>query len=80
MTPTDVARLEAYLRTTLRNDRIRIEVPKGRGSAEVHIGTEFLGTVHRDEDDGEVSFSVHIMILEEDLPAMAVPKKAAPRR
>ncbi|MDE2581255.1 MAG: DUF3126 family protein [Rhodospirillales bacterium] len=80
MTPSDVARLEAYLRSTLGNDRIRIEVPKGRGaSVEVRVGTEFLGTVHRDEEDGEVSFSLHIMILEEDLPTLAAAKKAAPR-
>lgn len=68
--PADLARVEAYLRTTLGTDRIRIEVPKHRGaSVEVRAGREFLGTLHRDEDDGEVSYSLHITILEEDLPA-----------
>jgi hypothetical protein len=67
--PSDIARVEAYLRTTLGSDRIRIEAPKTRGaSVEIRAGREFLGTLHRDEDDGEVSFSVHITILEEDLP------------
>lgn len=81
MTPSDIARLEAYLRSTLGNDRIRIEVPKARGaSVEVRVGGEFLGTVHRDEEDGEVSFSLHITILEEDLPALAGQKKTAPKR
>ncbi|MGA3403709.1 MAG: DUF3126 family protein [Acetobacteraceae bacterium] len=70
MKPSDIARVEAYLRTTLGSNRIRIEVPKTRGaSVEVRAGDEFLGTLHRDEDDGEVSFSLHITILEEDLPA-----------
>ena len=81
MTSSDIARLEAYLRSTLGNDRIRIEVPKTRGaSVEVRVGAEFLGTVHRDEDDGEVSFSLHITILEEDLPELAGQKKAAAKR
>ncbi len=81
MTPSDIARLEAYLRTTLGNDRIRIEAPTKRGaSVEVRIGAEFIGTVHRDEDDGEVSFSLHITILEEDLPVLAAQKRAAPKR
>jgi hypothetical protein len=69
MKPSDIARVEAYLRTTLGSNRIRIEVPKTRGaSVEVRVGQEFLGTLHRDEDDGEVSYALHITILEEDLP------------
>ncbi|HVB66979.1 MAG TPA: DUF3126 family protein [Acetobacteraceae bacterium] len=80
MTPTDIARLEAYLRTTLGSDRIRIETPKTRGaSVELRASGEFLGTVHRDEDDGEVSFSVTITVLDEDLPAMAAAKAPAPK-
>ena len=70
MKPSDIARVEAYLRKTLGSDRIKLEVPKQRGaSVEVRAGREFLGTLHRDEDDGEVSFSLHITILEEDLAA-----------
>ena len=70
MKPSDIARVQAYLRATLGSDRITIEAPKQRGaSVEVRAGREFLGTLHRDEDDGEVSFSLHITILEEDLGA-----------
>jgi hypothetical protein len=70
MKPSDIARVQAYLRTTLGSDRIHIDTPKNRGaSVEVHAGREFLGTLHRDDEDGEVSFSLHITILEEDLPA-----------
>ncbi|MBN8889702.1 MAG: hypothetical protein BGP12_19095 [Rhodospirillales bacterium 70-18] len=75
MKETDIARVQAYLRATLGNDRIRIDVPKKRGATvEVFVGEEFLGTVHRDDEDGEVSFSLHITILDEDLPAVATPK------
>ncbi|WP_287981660.1 DUF3126 family protein [Acidiphilium sp.] len=85
MNPTDLARLEAYLRTTLGNPRLRLDAPKARGaSVELRLGEEFLGTVHRDDEDGEVSFSIHITVLDEDLPRMAAPppapKRPAPRR
>jgi hypothetical protein len=68
--PSDIARVEAYLRTTLGSNRINIEAPKNRSaSVEVRAGREFIGTLHRDDEDGEVSYSLHITILEEDLPA-----------
>ena len=57
---TDIARVQAYLRATLGNDRIHIDVPKRKG-----------GTV---EDEGEVSFSLTISILDEDLPSVALPR------
>jgi len=80
MQASDIARVEAYLRQTLGTDRINIEAPKNRGgSVEVRAGREFLGTLHRDDEDGEVSFSLHITILEEDLPDVAEPR-AAKRR
>ena len=73
MKPTDYARVETYLRRTLGSDRIHVEVPKRKGaSVEVTVDKEFLGTLHRDEEDGEVSFSLHITILDEDLPPPAL--------
>jgi len=72
---TDIARVQAYLRATLGNDRIHIDVPKRKGgTVEVRVGDEFIGTVHRDDDDGEVSFSLTISILDEDLPNVALPR------
>lgn len=69
MTPTEISRVEAYLRRMLGTARIEVPVPKRKGaSVEVMIDKEFLGTVHRDEEEGEVSYSLHITILEEDLP------------
>ncbi len=69
MTPTDIARVETYLRRTLGNPKIGIAPPKRRGATvEVTVEGEFLGTLHRDEEDGEVSYSLHVTILDEDLP------------
>ncbi len=69
MTPADIARVETYLRRVLGTTRIGIQPPARKGaSVEVTIDKEFLGTLHRDEDDGEVSYALHITILDEDLP------------
>ena len=69
MTPTEITRVETYLRRVLGHSRIEVPVPKRKGaSVEVTIDKEFLGTVHRDDEDGEVSYALHITILEEDLP------------
>ncbi|MCW2237518.1 DUF3126 family protein [Azospirillum canadense] len=70
MTETEIARVQAYLRKTLGNDKITIEPPEKAGqSAEVMLAGEFVGTLHRDVDEGEVSYALHVVILEEDLPA-----------
>ncbi len=81
MDRSDIARVQAYLRKTLGSDLIHIDVPKSaNGPVELRAGREFLGTVHRDEEDGEISFSVHMTILEEDLPAAAPPTVSGVKR
>ena len=53
-------------------------------SIEVEAGGEVIGTLHRDAEDGEVSYAVHLTILEEDLPPAArpapVPESPSPKR
>jgi hypothetical protein len=63
--------VQAYLRKTFGNADITVVPPVKRGApVEVHIGHEFIGVLHRDEDEGEVSYALQISILEEDLPAV----------
>ena len=70
MKPTDITRVQAYLRKLLANEHIHIVAPKKTGaSVEVLVGDEFVGTLHRDDEDGEVAFAFQMMILEDDLPA-----------
>lgn len=77
MTPTDIARVETYLRRVLGTARIAIAPPARKGaSVEVTVDKEFLGTLHRDEEEGEVSYSLHITILDEDLPPAPAAKAA----
>jgi hypothetical protein len=68
MTPAEIAKVERYLRDLLGNPRIRIEPPKKKNaSVELMIGDEFIGTIHRDAEDGEVSYAVQMVVLAEDL-------------
>jgi len=74
MTPDEIARVQSYLRKAFSNNLIQIiPPPKPTAPVEVHIGGEFVGVLHRDEDEGEVSYSLLVSILEEDLPPPAIP-------
>jgi hypothetical protein len=81
MTKDDLDRVQAYLRRLLGSDRIQLLAPARPGlSVEVAVQDEVIGTLHRDEEEGEVSYSVHLTILEEDLPPLKTAGAAAPRR
>ncbi|TCZ51434.1 DUF3126 family protein [Roseicella aquatilis] len=68
MTPAELAAVQAHLRRLLGNDKISLSTPKRKNaSVELFVGDEFVGTVHRDAEDGEVSYSVQIVVLAEDL-------------
>jgi len=82
MTPLEIARVQAYLRKLFSNNLIRIVPPSRPGlSVEFAVGDEVLGTVYKDTDDGETSYSVTLTILDEDLPdVQPPPPPRAPRR
>ena len=78
MTASEIARLQTCLRRLLGSDRIGVLAPARSGlSVEVAVDGEVIGTAHRDAEDGEVSYSIHLTILEEDLPP---PPAAGPQR
>lgn len=69
MTPTDIDRVQTYLRRIFGSDRIALLPPAKPGlSVEMSVNEDVIGTLHKDTDDGEVSFALHITILDEDLP------------
>lgn len=72
MTPNEISRVQDYLRKAFSNNRIVVDPPgKPNAPIEVRIADEFIGVLHRDEDEGEVSYSLLISILEEDLPPVS---------
>ncbi len=81
MTPLDIARVQAYLRKLFSNNLIRIVAPTRAGlSVEFAVGEETLGTVYKDVEDGETSYSVTLTILDEDLPDVQAGLGPPPRR
>ncbi len=79
MTPTDIERVQTYLRRLLGSDRITVNPPAKAGlSVEVAVNEEVIGTLFKDTEEGETSFALHITILEEDLPQLK--RTAAPVR
>jgi len=68
---TEIARVQEYLRKSLSNNRIVVKPPvKENAPVEVYIGDEFIGVLYKDEDEGEVSYSLTMTILEMDLPSI----------
>jgi len=45
--------------------------PAERAAVQAHLrklfSNEFIGTIHRDAEDGDVSYAVQIVVLAEDL-------------
>ena len=60
--------LQVYLRDKFKSNVIRVvERPKKNDSMEVYVGDEFMGVIFRDDDEGEISYSFNMAILDIDL-------------
>ncbi|MCK4939595.1 MAG: DUF3126 family protein [Rhodospirillaceae bacterium] len=68
MTPEEIGKVQTYLRKTFGNNRITVQPPtKPDAPIEVSVGEEFIAVLHRDEDEGEVSYSLVMTILDIDI-------------
>ena len=68
MTQAEIAQVQAHLRRLLGNAKIAVKAPaRKNASVELRVGEEFVGTVHRDDEDGDVSYAIQIVVLAEDL-------------
>ncbi len=69
MTEAEVQKLQNYLRDKFGNDNFRlVDRIKSTDSVEVYLAEEFIGTLYRDDEEGEVSYDFNMAILEIDLP------------
>lgn len=84
VTKSDAERMQACLRRLLVTERIRVIAPRRAGmNVGVAASDEVISTLHREVEDDEVSYPVHLTILEEDLlPAVrpTPPVSSAPKR
>ncbi|MFT8718989.1 DUF3126 family protein [Acetobacter sp.] len=72
MSSSEILRLQTCLRRLLGAKGLSVNTPPRKGlSVELAVDGEVIGTVHRDDDEGEVSYTINIIVLEEDLPASA---------
>jgi hypothetical protein len=64
----ELAKVQAYLRKTFGAPTLELRPqPKKQDMAEVFIGGEFVATLYREDEDGEVSYQFQMAILEMDL-------------
>ena len=68
MTKDELARLEAYLKKTFGAASLEVRPqPKKNDMAEIFINGDFIATLYRIDEDGEVEYQLQMAILEMDL-------------
>lgn len=70
MTSDEMKRVQDYMRTKFENDAVTLKRGGKEDMVEVFLDDEFIGTMFRDEDEGEVSYDFNMAILEFDLPTL----------
>jgi hypothetical protein len=68
MKPDEISKLNRYFQKLFNRTDIHIKArPKKDDSAEVYVGEEFIGVLHRDEEDEDLSYNFSMAILDFDL-------------
>jgi len=63
--------VQAYMRKVFGTKTLSVRArPKIRDSAEVYVGDEFIGTLTREDEEGELCYQFQMAILELDLEEM----------
>jgi hypothetical protein len=69
--PQEMVRVQAYMRKVFGTKTLSVRArPKIKDSAEVYVGDEFIGTLTREEEEGELCYQFQMAILELDLEEM----------
>ena len=68
MDNSEIDKVQKYLRKKFGTEEINLEISeKAKDQVEVKLGSEFVGTLYKDEEEGEISYAVQMAILQEDL-------------
>ena len=71
MEKQEIAKVQAYLRKTLGAPTLEVRAqPKKKEMAEVFIRDEFVATLYREEEEGELSYQLQMAILDIDLESV----------
>ena len=71
MEPIEIQRLQKYLQLKFGQSELILRKRKTDDSLEVLLKGEFLGTLYKDEDEGEISYDFNMAILDIDLDEVA---------
>jgi len=64
----EMNKVQEYLRKKFGTEAINLTISKKvKDQIEVNLGSEFIGTLYKDEEEGEVSYAFQMAILQEDL-------------
>ncbi len=66
---TELLKLQKYLNELFGIKGVRVKFNRKTKNAEVELNDEFIATIYRDEDEGEVSYSLTMAILQDDIDA-----------
>ncbi|MBE6450008.1 MAG: DUF3126 family protein [Alphaproteobacteria bacterium] len=65
---SEMQQVEKYFRQLFNNDNIFLKEGTGKDApAEVLLGSQFIGVLYKNEDEGETSYDFNMSILSEDL-------------
>ena len=68
MDNSEIDKVQKYLRKKFGTEEINLELSeKAKDQVEVKLGSEFVGTLYKDEEEGEISYAFQMAILQEDL-------------
>ncbi|MDA9230783.1 DUF3126 family protein [Alphaproteobacteria bacterium] len=70
MDSNEILRVQAYLRLKFQNDMLTLKRSVKDDMVEVFLEDEFIGTLFRDDEEGEVSYAFSMAILDFDLPTL----------
>lgn len=67
MNNDEILSVQTYLRSKFQLDNITLKRGALADEVEVLIGDEFIGTIMRDDEEGEISYNFSMAILDFDL-------------
>ena len=70
MNTDQILRVQAYLRLKFQNELMTLKRGPKDDMVEVFLEDEFIGTLFRDDEEGEVSYAFNMAILDFDLPTL----------
>ena len=70
MNTDEMLRVQAYLRLKFQNELMTLKRGAKDDMVEVFLEDEFIGTLFRDDEEGEVSYAFNMAILDFDLPTL----------